>query len=530
VSFQRKDYRRPLTENNYMDILPIPLFIKFPEQSRGDVSDANVELTDILPTIASIIKIDIPWKVDGLSVFDKRLRERSNKHAMNIHQQGVEHTLKQYPPQFSEMKKSQSYLLSNFGAGSSGGDLYKVGKYRRLLGLPTSALPMTWSRRFLTQIDHRGYYESLTLHEDPILTEISGKIQFLAKVNETTLAVIVNDTIRGITEIDDTASGLYTCLIPEYSLRSGSNSIDVALIQQPLSSKPKIFRSLLSGEYSLKVSKWGEESIENPTQQVIPIRSHGRGFLDTVIVTPKSLVGAGWAADVQGGELPMMYLVFVDDRFHFAGIVGNVKRPELARLYKNERLKDAGFVFDFVAQSVRSSKNPKIRVFAVFNDYAAELENKTWTKSPPQLLGKKVLRLMPSASGLLTIVFDERYGKEPIPVGTTIDGNLELVKIDKDNVTVSGWAADIRNGVPAGRVVIFVNDTSLAIAPIGTPRPDLVKAFQNKRVENAGFYSSISREAGAVLRVNDRIRIFAISKDESTASELKYPPNYPLKH
>src|SRR6185436_14438445 len=35
VSFKEGDYRRPLTPNNFMDILPVPLFIKVPGQSAG---------------------------------------------------------------------------------------------------------------------------------------------------------------------------------------------------------------------------------------------------------------------------------------------------------------------------------------------------------------------------------------------------------------------------------------------------------------------------------------------------------------
>ena len=70
VSYLPKDGRRVITSTNYQDIMPIPLIIKKPNQQIGRISDQNVELIDILPTIADAVGIEIPWDVDGASVFD----------------------------------------------------------------------------------------------------------------------------------------------------------------------------------------------------------------------------------------------------------------------------------------------------------------------------------------------------------------------------------------------------------------------------------------------------------------------------
>jgi hypothetical protein len=51
------------------DILWVPLFIKEPGQTEGEISDANVLTIDILPTIADVLDIDLPYPVDGRSVF-----------------------------------------------------------------------------------------------------------------------------------------------------------------------------------------------------------------------------------------------------------------------------------------------------------------------------------------------------------------------------------------------------------------------------------------------------------------------------
>ncbi len=50
------------------DILWVPLFVKEPGQTDGDVSDANALSVDILPTIADVLDVELPFPVDGRSL------------------------------------------------------------------------------------------------------------------------------------------------------------------------------------------------------------------------------------------------------------------------------------------------------------------------------------------------------------------------------------------------------------------------------------------------------------------------------
>lgn len=57
-----------LAEALYPDILYVPLIVKAPGIEPGTVSDDNVLSIDILPTIADVLGIDLPWAVDGQSL------------------------------------------------------------------------------------------------------------------------------------------------------------------------------------------------------------------------------------------------------------------------------------------------------------------------------------------------------------------------------------------------------------------------------------------------------------------------------
>ncbi len=70
AAFVGGDSLRGLTEDNYPQIMWAPLFVKLPGQTEGEVSDRATESIDVVPTIADVLDIEIPWEVDGTSVFE----------------------------------------------------------------------------------------------------------------------------------------------------------------------------------------------------------------------------------------------------------------------------------------------------------------------------------------------------------------------------------------------------------------------------------------------------------------------------
>jgi len=67
VSIRPGDFRRRVSPTNSRDILGVPLLVKLPQQVQGKISDRNVESIDILPLIADVLGLEIPWAVDGAS-------------------------------------------------------------------------------------------------------------------------------------------------------------------------------------------------------------------------------------------------------------------------------------------------------------------------------------------------------------------------------------------------------------------------------------------------------------------------------
>lgn len=73
------DLEVPLTDPVAAEIMWVPFFLKEPGQTEGQVSDDNVMTIDVMPTIADVLDIDLPWEVDGASALSGPPRATSEK-------------------------------------------------------------------------------------------------------------------------------------------------------------------------------------------------------------------------------------------------------------------------------------------------------------------------------------------------------------------------------------------------------------------------------------------------------------------
>lgn len=76
VSFELNTHDRDIEGPGQGDVLYVPLFIKGPGQTVGEVSEVNASLFDILPTIAGHLGVQIPWDVEGVDLNSAAVRDR----------------------------------------------------------------------------------------------------------------------------------------------------------------------------------------------------------------------------------------------------------------------------------------------------------------------------------------------------------------------------------------------------------------------------------------------------------------------
>jgi hypothetical protein len=68
ASFRPGRHFRSAYPDNLADIASVPFFVKYPNQLRGSIELRRAETIDVLPTIADVLGIELPWQLDGRSL------------------------------------------------------------------------------------------------------------------------------------------------------------------------------------------------------------------------------------------------------------------------------------------------------------------------------------------------------------------------------------------------------------------------------------------------------------------------------
>jgi hypothetical protein len=144
--------RDPDLASHPEDVLRVPLLVKRPGQTQGSVDPRPVESVDVLPTIAALLGIALPWRVDGCSAFDPACPERreqamvdngGNRWAFSV--------------EALDGRESLERKLALFGTRSGAAGLYRVGPYRRWVGRAVAGLPQGPAAGVRIEVDAGGF-------------------------------------------------------------------------------------------------------------------------------------------------------------------------------------------------------------------------------------------------------------------------------------------------------------------------------------------------------------------------------------
>jgi hypothetical protein len=113
------------------EVMPVPLFVRYPGQAEGAVDERQAQTIDLLPTIVDALDIEVPedWRFDGRSLLAEA--EDSTQHWIGGF---TEPETFDYRPAPGRMASELRALL---GPGGGEHDLYAVGPAAELVGLET---------------------------------------------------------------------------------------------------------------------------------------------------------------------------------------------------------------------------------------------------------------------------------------------------------------------------------------------------------------------------------------------------------
>jgi sulfatase-like protein len=130
VSFRAGQKRRPLSSANLQDIAYVPLFVKTPGQQRAREVPGLARTTDVVPTIADAVQVQIPWHVDGRSLLGHRPVEHD---VVLIKDKGRRYVVP--APRLQRLhEQALRREVALFGSGQALSTIFAVGPDRKLLG------------------------------------------------------------------------------------------------------------------------------------------------------------------------------------------------------------------------------------------------------------------------------------------------------------------------------------------------------------------------------------------------------------
>ncbi len=229
VSFRVNESRRSPTPGNAVDILPVPLFVKRPHQTAGEVVDLPVQSLDILPLMAEALGLPKPEWVEGRS----RAELEDDPAARFPCHSASEIMTIEIPA--AALAERVDELVSLFGTGSSGGRVPRIGPRPDLLGLPSRAACGPPAPVEIVLADERLFGQVDTT-SDFVPAEIVGLVKGLPAGETVDLAVTVNGTVQATTRsyrYGAANASLWATIVPESSFVDGANRIEVFVANGP---------------------------------------------------------------------------------------------------------------------------------------------------------------------------------------------------------------------------------------------------------------------------------------------------------
>jgi len=216
------EHRRRLSPESVGELTAVPLFIKPPGGVNGVVDDYRAETIDVLPTIADLIDVEIPWSAQGISLMgdDRPTRTETviNSGELMIGVSGEEKL---------EVARRK---IEIFGPGDPF-DLAPPGT-RDLLWKSHDQIVDAAVAPIRGEFSNLWLYEDIDFGAEMLPSFIQGVLQRETTDPPVILAISVNGTISAVTRSyvrEDRV--LYQALVPPDRLVSGHNEFRLILVE-----------------------------------------------------------------------------------------------------------------------------------------------------------------------------------------------------------------------------------------------------------------------------------------------------------
>ncbi|MBV1906886.1 MAG: sulfatase-like hydrolase/transferase [Pseudomonadales bacterium] len=382
VSFKPGTPRRDLADATYQDVLPVPLLMKLPHQTTSHTDIHYVSNLDILPTVADILGITVPWDVDGYSLLSGKSRDKilvPFPEPANDIEFDAKATLL-----FPSLKKQ----LKLFGSNSSFSADIRSDINSKLIG--TIATNSTTPNKYYINFHNPLQYQYVDLNSGFIPAKLSGEVlskgdgPSILPTKSLRLAISFNGVIRAITSTSnfDDKPHYFSTMIHSSAFRQGSNLIEAFVIgssktdEYTFSLIPDLHQT--NKRYALVRNDAGIETILDSTGTKILLSGATQGHLEGISIRENRVFFSGWAVTGEptlngnSNTIPLtpatVLHLFIGGDLVYSG-QPDIKRLDVANYFHNPALELCGYNIELPSAFIRSkiadaTQAPDIQVIA----------------------------------------------------------------------------------------------------------------------------------------------------------------------
>jgi hypothetical protein len=223
--------RRHFTERTAGAIMRVPLIVKYPPDWVGTplVSDRNVEVIDIAPTVAHVLGVKLPWKPDGVSLVDPEEPERAIKR-MYYNSAKQLRTYGREGPDLSELLQRKVEI---FEGAANPFRIPRPPRFGGLIGRPIGGMRIEDGPVRIELSEQASRFSQMDVRADPVPFDVAGRIDPPALEGRPAyIAVAVNGTIQAVTRTWDTEPGGWLATPPLTVWRDGRNDLQAFVIEE----------------------------------------------------------------------------------------------------------------------------------------------------------------------------------------------------------------------------------------------------------------------------------------------------------
>lgn len=379
ASFIAGDGYRKLTDTNYQDVLPVPLFIKMPGQKTAAIDDSNVQIIDILPTLAERLQRELVEPIDGVAIGSIEMANRKGKRMYDFYSRWENNPV-EIDDQFSQRTITLNRKIGLFGQGEESG-LYHYGRHRAVLGKAAAFFSIEPMQAEIV-VDQEPFFSNVDLSGEFLPGLISGRVEGEFAQSIESLVFALNGTLQAGAELFEDATGrrAFITVLPEYAFREGHNTLAAYAVSTAAGAgEVALLRpsNQLDVKYHIVGADDGNYRIAGSDGSTLPIVPGAiSGYVDRVEAEGRSTRFSGWAADLKGKQVASALMVFVNGQGVYRVAHNGQYRPDSEK-YHN--LPTAGYSFNIPSAVLEGDNKLQVKVLGVSTDgRASELAYHDW--------------------------------------------------------------------------------------------------------------------------------------------------------